>query len=329
MTGDGRRETELTICDPHIHLRTKIPPGPELYSIADLRADLASGGHRVTEVVYIECGQRYDPELAFASVGETLAAASYDPSGELIAGIVPFADLSSGAAISEELDAHIAASSRVCGIRHMTHWDPNDLVPTSHVGSRHLLRSDAASEAIEQVTARHLALDLFIYFHQLADVSYLAHCHPDATIVLDHFGAPLGIGEYSGEYYVDVLATWRDSMLEIATFPNVMVKLGGAAMPSMGLGLDLFPQRPTASQVAEVFAPTLLWCIETFGSDRCMFESNFPVDRVGIDYGTLWDAFKLLTQHLPTEERTGLFRRNARTTYRLQPTTGESASSDG
>ena len=98
-----------------------------------------------------------------------------------------------------------------------------------------------------------------------------------------------------------------------------MVKLGGLGMPRCGFGLHERPDPPTSEELAVTISPYIHWCIEQFGVERCMFESNFPVDKVSFSYGVMWNAFKRLTKAFSAGERAALFHDNAVRVYRLDP----------
>ena len=106
-------------------------------------------------------------------------------------------------------------------------------------------------------------------------------------------------------------------MRELAQSPNVTVKVGGLAMPFPGFpGLD-GKARPSSQVLADLWRPYVETTIELFGADRCMFESNFPVDRWGCDYATLWNAFKRIAAGASDAEKADLFSGTAKRVYRL------------
>jgi L-fuconolactonase len=114
-----------------------------------------------------------------------------------------------------------------------------------------------------------------------------------------------------------VFATWKADMLELARCPNVVVKLGG-----LGMDIGLFdhmrlPAPPSSRHIADAWKPWIETCIEAFGADRCMFESNFPVDKLSTGYAVLWNAFKLMAAGASTAEKSALFSGTARRIYRL------------
>jgi L-fuconolactonase len=151
----------------------------------------------------------------------------------------------------------------------------------------------------------------------LPELAALAKEFPDVTIILNHAGGLLGVGRYAGRRE-DVRAAWMNDMVALAELPNVFVKLGGLGMPRCGFGWSNPGQSPPNSyDLMEATKPYYLFCIETFGPERCMFESNFPVDKVSYGYGTVWNAFKRMTTGFSQTERSALFHDTAFRTYRL------------
>jgi L-fuconolactonase len=139
---------------------------------------------------------------------------------------------------------------------------------------------------------------------------------PDVPIVLEHLGGPLGIGPYA-DHGDDVRKAWRTAIGELATCPNVVMKLGGLGMSRYGMGWERRPAPPTSEQLAAAWEPEIHWCIEQFGTSRCMFESNFPVDRRSVSYVVLWNAFKRLAVGASPSEKADLFHDTAHRVYRL------------
>jgi len=117
-----------------------------------------------------------------------------------------------------------------------------------------------------------------LWHPQLLELADLARAFPDTPIILDHIGVPLGIGPYA-ERRDEVLKERKLGISALETCPNVLVKLGGLGMSFYGFGWHERPIPPNSTEHAEVMAPYFAFCIETFGVTRCMFESNFPVDK--------------------------------------------------
>lgn len=325
LTSEPIIDPERPICDPHHHLWDH---PDSRYLLDELLADTGSG-HNVVSTVFVECASMYratGPE-ALRPVGETefvngvAAMAASGQYGDLqaCAGIVSFADLTLGAAVGEVLDAHIAASGRFRGIRHANSWDPSDEVRNAHTRPMPNLLADASfCEGFAELGKRGLSFDAWLYHHQIPELTALARAFPDTTIVFDHFGGPLGIGPYAGRQS-EIFPEWQRDVAELAGCPNVVAKLGGVVMAVNGFGFHKREQPPSSQELADVTGPYHRHAIESFGADRCMFESNFPVDKVSTSYAVLWNAFKRISADASESEKSALFHDTAQRVYRLAP----------
>ncbi len=306
---------DLPICDPHHHL-WEYPDS--VYLVDDLRADAA--GFPVTSTVFIECGSAYrtDGPPARRPVGETEWVAAMAPDDGVTAGIVGFADLTLGAAVTDVLAAHVeAGGGRFRGVRHASAWDPSPDIDESHSKPPPALFGlPAFRDGFRALGRVGLSFDAWLYFTQLPELVDLAQACPEVVIVLDHLGGPIGIGPYA-DRRDEVLTTWRASMRDVAACENVVLKLGGIGMPIYGAKWHRRAEPPHSEEVAAVWGPEMRWCIELFGVDRCMFESNFPVDRRSFSYATCWNAFLRISEDLSDSERRSLFHDTATRTYRL------------
>jgi len=312
------------IVDPHHHLWDR--PGWR-YLLDDMLADIRSGHDvRATVLVQARAFHRADGPEELRPVGETQFAAGIAAMCEsgtygdvrVCAGIVGFADLTRGAAAGAVLDAHIAAGNgRFRGIRHIATWDPDPvMLNPAYTPAEDMLDSPGFRAGIAEMGKRGLSFDSWMYFHQLPRLTALARAFPAVPIILDHCGGILGIGRYAGRRD-EVFATWSANMAELATCPNVAVKCGGLGMRLPGLGFDEGPVAPSSQMLAEAWRPWMERCIALFGTGRCMFESNFPVDKGGYGYAAGWNAFKRLAAGATAEEKADLFWRTASRVYRL------------
>ncbi|HET7340267.1 MAG TPA: amidohydrolase family protein [Methylomirabilota bacterium] len=316
-------EPALPICDPHHHLWDH--PGRR-YLLDELLGDTGSG-HDVRATVFVECLSMYraDGPAPLRPVGETefvngIAAMSasgrYGPT-RVAAGIVSFADLSLGEAVGAVLDAHLAASPRFRGIRHATAWDASEAIRNAHTNPPAGLLGEAGfRRGFAELARRRLTFDAWLYHPQIAELTALARAFPDTTIVLDHFGGPLGIGPYQGRR-AEVFAAWRSAVGTLAECPNVVAKLGGLVMPLNGFGFHKRAEPPSSTELAEATRDWYLHTIDAFGVDRCMFESNFPVDKVSASYRVLWNSFKRIAAKFSAAEKAALFHDTAARVYRL------------
>jgi L-fuconolactonase len=311
---------ERQICDPHHHLWDH---PKSRYLAADLLADTAP--LNVVSTVFVECTSEYrsDGPDDMKPVGETefveSVANTYAASEtKVCAGIVGMADLALGDAVKPVLEAHLAASpKRFRGIRHAAGWDASDAVRNSHTNPpQHLLADTKFREGFAALTDYGLSFDAWLYHTQIGELTDLARTYPDITIVLDHFGGPLGIGPYTGQRE-EIFAKWRDDIRTLAECPNVVAKLGGLAMPINGFRWHKQSKPPTSFELAEATSAYYLHAIEAFGPARCMFESNFPVDRQSCSYTVLWNSFERIAASFSDDEKARLFHDTAARVYRL------------
>lgn len=315
-------EPSLPICDPHHHLWDY----PSSRYLVDELLDDLSGGHNIISTVYVECrhGWRDSGPESMRPIGETeyverivAAANEVQNSPRLAAGIVAFADLTLGKAAQPVLEAHLQASERVRGIRYMSAWDAHERIHNAQTNPQQNLFQDPEFNAgLACLLPLGLTFDAWIYHPQLPELIELARNNAEQTIVLNHIGGPLGIGPYAGKRD-DIFAEWRDNMATLAKCDNVFVKLGGLTMSLSGFGWHKSDTPPTADVLATAMGPYYRTCIDYFGADRCMFESNWPVDKVSCSYTTLWNAFKTLSSDYSDEERKALFHDTAARIYRL------------
>ena len=316
-------EPQLPIVDPHHHLWDH---AQSRYLLDELLADTGSG-HHVTATVFVECMSMYraDGPDAMKPVGETefvngvaaMSASGRYGATRVAAAIVGFADLTLGERVGAVLDAHLAASPRFRGIRHAAGWDASDDVRNSHTKPpRGLFLESGFRRGFAELGRRGLSFEAWLYHPQLADLVDLAKAFPETTIVLDHFGGPLGIGPYAGKR-AETFQSWKSAIRSVADCPNVVAKLGGLVMPLNGFGLHKRAAPVTSSELADLTREWYLHTIDVFGPARCMFESNFPVDKVSCSYRVLWNSFKRIAAAFSSAEKATMFSGTATRVYRL------------
>jgi len=311
-------DPEVAIVDPHHHLWP--PGGPLPYGLEDLRADVGSG-HRVERTVFVECHAAYwmDVPAHLAPVGESaFVAEAAEASGGLIAGIVAHADLAHRD-LDAILDAHAEASGGLLrGIRDaLSRADDQDALMIAGTNPPGKHADPAFRAGVRRLGERGLTYDSWHYHYQNREFLDLARASPDTVMVLDHFGTPLGVGRYATSRDGEIFEQWRRDIIDIAGCDNVVAKLGGLAMPDNGYGWHLARRPPTSDEFVAAQGPWYEHMIECFGADRCMFESNFPVDRLSLSYRVLWNAFKKLTSGCSPAERVALFAGTASRVYRI------------
>ena len=315
-------EQALRIVDPHHHIWDQ--PGNR-YMFDDLLVDLQSG-HNIIASVYVQTytmSRASGPEL-MRPVGETEFAngiAAQSASGnygstQVCAGIVGSADIRRGGEIEPLLEAHIrAGGGRFRGIRPTTAWHESTQVRILDV-QPHLLLQQEASDAIACIDKFGLTLDLWLFFTQLDEALAVCRRFPNLTVIINHAGGPVGIGPYADRKR-EAFKSWREKIVALAQCPNAFMKVGGLAMRYSGFDFNKLPKPPSSDLLAESWRPFVDVCIETFGPSRCMFESNFPVDKGMCSYVALWNAFKKLTVNYSVNERAWLFEKTATKAYRL------------
>ncbi|TNF86090.1 MAG: amidohydrolase [Gammaproteobacteria bacterium] len=316
-------EPDLPICDPHHHLWDH---PQSRYLLDELLADTGSG-HNVVSTVFVECNSMYRAggDVAMRPVGETefvngvAAMSASGQYGDIRAclGIVSYADLMLGVAVGEVLDVHMSVGDRFKGIRHAAGWDASPEVRNSHTDPiEHLYLDPTFREGFAELGRRGLSFDAWLYHPQISELTDLARAFPDTTIVFDHFGGPLGIGPYAGKR-AEIFPQWAADVAELARCENVVAKLGGLVMPINGFGLHKQAKPPGSDEIVAATSDYYRHALECFVPSRCMFESNFPVDKQSCSYPVLWNAFKKLAAGFSDAEKADLFHDTAARAYRL------------
>ena len=314
----------LPICDPHHHLWDG--PGDRGKYLLDEFFHDVGGGHNLKKTIFVECGASYrenGPE-EMKPVGETefardqaeKCADTCQGKTSVAEGIVAFADLCIGEDINRVLEAHMqAADNRLKGIRQICAWDPDPNI-VSMGNNKGMMLETGFREGFACLSRYGLVFDAWQYFAQLSELGDLAKASPDTTIVVNHTGGPLGIGVYRGKQKA-IFEEWMRNISDLAECPNIHMKLGGLGMPRCGFGWHERSKPPGSKELADKMAPYYEFCLEKFGIERCMFESNFPIDKVSYSYTVLWNMFKRITRDFSPQERSALFYDNAVKVYRL------------
>ena len=315
-------EPDRDIVDPHHHLW----PQPSMgYNLAELLSD-TTDGHSVSQTVYMECGAAYYEEGPehLKCVGETefiakaARLAKKQGSPTQIAGLVARADLRDEN-LDSTLNAHeVAAAGLFRGIRQAGACSEGILGLVIPGGAEaRLFEQDSFRRGVSHLGALGLTYDTWLYHFQLPEFIELARAVPDTTMILDHFGTPLGVGPFADQRDT-IFEQWKSDIAELAKCPNVYMKLGGLAMPDNGFGWYGREIPPSSDEFVDAQFPYYDHTIACFGPERCMFESNFPVDRLSVGYRVLWNAFKKMTSHFSENKKDLMFSGVARKVYRLE-----------
>jgi L-fuconolactonase len=310
-------EPDLPIIDAHHHLWER---ASGLYLLPQLTADLAAG-HNVRATVFIQCGYGYrndgPEELRPVGETETVVRIVSDKNPGVCAGIVGYVDFRLGDRVDAVLEAHIAAGNgRFRGIRQSAGWDPAILTQTSAPAPPGLLADPAFRSGVARLARFGLSYESSLYHPQLPELAALARALPDQPILANHCGGYIAVGRHA-ENLNDTFTRWRAGLRELAACPNVFLKLGGQAMTVRGVSFHEQALPPSSGELAHAWRPVLETCIETFGASRCMFESNFPVDKGMCSYVSIWNAFKRVVAGCSPEEKVALFHDTAARFYRL------------
>ena len=321
-------EGALSIVDAHHHLYEF---QDKRYLVGDMLADLQQG-HRVLSTVFIECGTHYlaDGPEELRSVGEVRFvnaqrehARDLGAEAEICAAVIGRVDLRLGDRAAPVLDALVRESEgRLRGIRNISVWHPDPTVQASAAKPPPGLLADPAFRAgFACLAPRGLVFEAWLVHTQLDELHALASAFPSTQIVLNHLGGPLALGPYADQRAA-VFATWRDGLRRLARLPNVVIKLGGFGMPLFGFGFHQRPVPPSSTVIADAIGPYVDACLELFGAERCLFESNFPVDKGSFNYTTFWNACKRIALQRPAREAELLLAGTAAQLYRMQEVPG-------
>lgn len=318
-------DPQRPIIDPHHHLwRDKTVDD---YQLADLWEDTGSG-HNIIGTVFVECSADYRKEgpEALRPVGETdyVSAAAEISSTQAadgrppILGIVSHANLRLGDAVEEVIAAHLdAGKGRVKGIRHSVAYYPDPPAVDRYAGrTQHLLLDPDFRRGFTKLAPFDMSFDAWLLHPQIRELIDLARKFPETTIIFDHFGGPLGIGPYKGKQS-EIYPQWKKDVADLAKCDNVVAKLGGLAMMINGWGWDERELPASSDDIVHAHQDYYLHMIDCFGPRRCMFESNFPVDKVSVSYAVLWNAFKKIGRRFNQDENELLFEGTAKWVYRL------------
>jgi predicted TIM-barrel fold metal-dependent hydrolase len=287
-------------------------------------ADTGSG-HNVVKTVFVNCQTNYWTTGAdhLRPVGETafvarLAEEQAQMPGSKIAGIIGHADLTRGAEVEEALEAHEEAGGGLFrGIRHsLAHSEYPEVLMIPGRAPAGLSASKSFRSGVHRLGQLGYIFESWHFHYQIAEFTDLARALPETTIILNHLGTPLGVGPYESQR-TEIFQRWSEAMKTLAECPNVFAKLGGLAMPDNGFGWHLADRPATSDEIVSAQAHYYNHTIDCFGPDRCMFESNFPVDRLSVSYRVLYNAFKKIAMQYSDQEQAQMFADTALGTYQI------------
>jgi|HubBroStandDraft_1064217.scaffolds.fasta_scaffold10728_3 L-fuconolactonase len=310
-------EPDLPIIDAHHHLWER---ASGVYLLPQLKADVTAG-HNVRGTVFIQCGYgfRADGPEEMRPVGETETVVRVASGGGpgICAGIIGWTDFRLGERVDAVLEAHVeAGKGRFRGIRQSAGWDAAILTQTSAPAAPGLLADAAFRGGLARLRRFGLSYESSLYHPQLPELAALARALPEQPILANHCGGYIAIGPH-GDDLGETFQRWRSGLRELAACPNVYLKLGGQAMSIRGVAFHEQVLPPSSGELANAWRPVMETCIETFGADRCMFESNFPVDKGMCSYVSCWNAYKRIAAGCSAAEKADLFAGSAARFYRL------------
>lgn len=325
-------EPELAVVDAHHHMWRK---PPDDYLFPELLDDLDCG-HRVLATVYVEGGSLHRPinsggtmyraqgpdllkpvgETEYANGVAAMAASGLFGTALACAGIIGFVDLPEGRRVEAALEAHMRFP-RFKGVRHITGWDDDPALrnPVLHLRDG-LFRDDGFRDGLALLQSLGLLFETTCFHPQLKDLAEAAMAFPDLTIVVCHLGYPINVGRFAGRPD-EAFDDWRSNLAALAACPNIILKAGGLLSPRSALVPTAGPGKLSSAAIEAMLSRHIHTAVDLFGPERIVFESNFPVDGKCVRYGTLWNAYKLLTRRYSSDERAAMLSGNARRVYSL------------
>ena len=320
---------DLPIIDPHHHLWNV---GFGKYYVEELLNDINFSGHNVKATVYIMSSSNTKiystqgpdeyktlPEIEFATNEGKRSDLIPNNHVKVNASIVGSLDLTHGVKIKPVIEKGLEISEgRLKGIRMLlaSHKDPR-ITSGAVKSDLGLMLHPNFIEGAKCLEEAGLSLDFWIYHTQLNELEQIAKALPNLNIILNHIGGPIHIGDYEGKQAL-THREWRSAMLRLSRLPNICVKLGGLGMAVNGAKFHLQENPPTSTDLSEIWKPWIYETINMFGVEKCMFESNFPVDKGSCSYGSLWNAFKIISKEMSQDEKNKLFYENAANVYKIQ-----------
>jgi len=291
----------IPVCAPYM--------GPEL--VRDIKGN--GRGHNVVGTIFIECGWHAEvKEECMKPAGEVDAMMEVNRQHPgIVQGIIAHADLTLGKEVEPLLKLY-SANPMVKGIRDALACPRDDSISADATPDKGY--DTKFREGFALLQKYNLTYDSWHFHVDLDSFTDLAKSFPQQTMICDHMAFPLGIGKYDKEA---TFPEWKTKMTELAKYNNVYVKIGGFGMRFPGFGFDERPKPPTSDELAAAWAPYVKHTIDAFGVDRCIMESNFPMDKISCSYTVLFNALKKIVKDYSQEDKQKLFELNALRVYQL------------
>jgi len=312
-------EPEIPIVDSHHHFFDRdhlfFNQLDGEYMLDELLEDI--DGNNVVKTVFVDAhtGYRKDGPEDMRPVGETELVQGITMESTqrgmpgIAAGIVSWADLSLGDRVAPILEAHImAGKGRFRGIRQM--YVP---IGEQKVTPNNIIVDTNLREAFVHIKKYNLVFDTVVNFNQMTELAEMVRVFSDTTFVLNHIGFP-PVTDINASEQAEVIDIWKNNLTLLTSCKNLFIKVGGFAK---GSAWQKRSAPAGSEELAKAATPWVNWLIEKFGTGRCMFESNFPVDRMAFSYNVVWNAYKRMTRDFSHNERLALFHDTAVKAYRL------------
>ncbi len=286
--------------------------------------DAASIGYNIAQVVHVEAGWHDHHGAGVVEETRWIKRLPFSQQNIVLGGIVATADFKHRQ-FAEILALQQAESPLLKGLRRMASHHPDSGI-YQWSDEPHLYRHPKFLKNFETFASTGLSFDAWVYSNQLQDVIELAKKFPQTPLVLDHLGTPVGlfgqVGRYTGVTHAarnTIFERWKDDISQLAEQTNSYAKISGLMMPVLGHTFYQRRQRATAAQMIELLSPMIDHAIQSFGVERLIFASNFPMDKVNTSLSQLIDAYVQMIAPYGTSALQAIFSDNAKRFYRLAP----------
>mmetsp|Transcript_30858 Transcript_30858/g.70132 ORF Transcript_30858/g.70132 Transcript_30858/m.70132 type:complete len:434 (-) Transcript_30858:38-1339(-) len=316
---DGMLQDSVAAVDSFVGRSRRQAPFTQPYMGEELSLDIRNRdcgkrGHNIVKTVYLECGwDDKNVEEPLRPLGEVaMVAKVHEEFPKLCNGMVAYAKLDHPEV--ETTLKGLKENPLVRGIRHSLSWTADKGIAGAGV-EKDAAMTPEFRKGFALLEKYGLSYDVWMFHEQLGNVTDLVRSFPNTTVIIDHVAEPLGISTYDRETTFPI---WEKGMRELAkASKNVYVKLSGLSMCRTGFHFDDRAVPPSSEELAKAWGKYFKVVLDAFGVDRCMFASNFPVDKVSTDYTVLFNSFKLIVKDYSEADKRALFYENAKRVYRL------------